>query len=54
MIYFLVISVNTAFFKALTKGSIKGMVTDVFEDMGGLRPEETRVVGERRRRRRVN
>ena len=49
MTCFRVISVNRAFVKSLTKGSIKGMVTEVYEGMGGLQPGETGVVGKRRR-----
>ena len=48
MTYFLVISVNRAFIEGLTKDSIKGMVTGVYRGIGGLRPGETGVVGERR------
>ena len=52
MTYFRAISVNRAFIKGLTKGFIKGMFTWVYGCMGDLRPGETGVVRERRRRRR--
>ena len=49
MTYFRAICVNRAFITDLIKSDIKGMVTGVHRGMGGLRPGETGVVGERRR-----